>query len=119
MLALAVGCGSSTAATVASGQRHAGKGSVAGTVAFDGHKVTAVVTVVNAAHRRVARTSVRLGDNRFRFVLTPGRYEIEAELTRHYARRCTDAMAVRVRTNHTAYVLFSEEFLRGGCGDTY
>jgi hypothetical protein len=105
---LAAGCGGTPAGSATTG-------SVVGTVAFDGRHFGVVVRVFDASRVRVASEYVPPRDDRFRFDLPPGQYELQ--LTRPLAPvTCDYEKAVSVRASGTTHVNFVASVLTPGCG---
>jgi len=126
-LALAVGCAGAAAVEASRTQHASDMGSVAVTVVFGRHDTGAVVTAFHASGKardpvgqRIESKDVRPSDNRFRFALKPGRYEIQDQLTKNSTPvGCRTDYAVSVRANDTTHIRLDLGFLDGHCGNTY
>jgi hypothetical protein len=113
--ALAAGFGGTLAGS-ASAQWHArSSGSIVGAVAFAGRHFGVVVHVFDVGGASVASEYVSPRDDRFRFNLPPGQYDVE--LTKPSAVvDCQYEKAVSVRAGRTTRVDFVAAVLTPGCG---
>jgi len=126
-LALAVGCAGAAAVDASRTQHASDMGSVAVTVVFGRHDTGAVVTAFHASGKaldpvgqRIESKDARPSDNRLRFALKQGRYEIQDQLTKNSTPvGCKTDYAVSVRANYTARITLDLGFLNGHCGNTY
>ena len=99
----------------ASAHGRSGTGSVVGTIAFDGRHFGVVVRVFDASRARVASEYVPPRDDRFRFDLPAGQYELQ--LTKPLAPfTCDYEKAVSARASGTTHVNFVASVLTPGCG---
>jgi hypothetical protein len=83
-------------------------GTVAGVVHFEGGSTSGVVTVSNLAGKSVAHRDVHSGNDHFRFVLKPGRYQVVLRFDDGFLKACPSAEKVRVRAKRTNHVKFAE-----------